>query len=383
MKHTKHAKLNRPNLGHFCRNEWGILGAPCGRIQKLANTLVEGLAADFKVAYVDADHKSGEEEGEKNLFSLGASMEYTDKITHHRFERVGEMNLHQYRQWFNSQDVVLINGNHFKATSQIVILDPKKKDSLRRKLDRLTNVQLFLTVEEGEGIYDFLQEHLPHSKEIPTLAISQTKEITAFLSAKLKVNQAPLYGLVLAGGKSQRMGKDKGSLDYHGKPQREFLVELLNKNCGKTFISRRKEQVTAFDTQAPVVEDSFLGLGPFGAILSAFRQEPDAAWLVVACDLPFLDAEAIEYLIKNRNTSALATAFHNPATDFPDPLVTIWEPRSYPVLFQYLAQGYSCPRKVLINSNTHVIDLPKANILDNVNTPEEMEQAVRKLSMKG
>ncbi|NNE77041.1 MAG: NTP transferase domain-containing protein, partial [Pricia sp.] len=48
-----------------------------------------------------------------------------------------------------------------------------------------------------------------------------------------------IYGLVLAGGKSSRMGKDKGLIPYHGMPQREYLYHLLGRVCDKTFLSIR------------------------------------------------------------------------------------------------------------------------------------------------
>ena len=141
-----------------------------------------------------------------------------------------------------------------------------------------------------------------------------------------------------------------------------------------------------------VITDTFLDLGPMGAILSAFRYDPNVAWLVLACDLPMLDVSTIRYLIKNRRSSAAATAFRQPPpplgesnakepkdAGFPEPLITIWEPKSYFTLLQFLAQGVSCPRKVLINSDTCLLDAPDPGALLNVNTPEEREQVMHKL----
>ena len=135
----------------------------------------------------------------------------------------------------------------------------------------------------------------------------------------------------------------------------------------------------------PIIADTFLELGPFGAILSAFRHDPNAAWLVVACDLPLLDAKTLDFLIKNRNLSAVATAFRSPqsADSFPEPLITIWEPRAYPILLSFLAQGISCPRKMLINSEIHLLHAPNNEALSNVNTPEEkaeMELKIKELA---
>ena len=59
----------------------------------------------------------------------------------------------------------------------------------------------------------------------------------------------------------------------------------------------------------------------------------------------------MKLLLEKRNPAKVATAVKGKGKQFPEPLmVTIYEPKSYPVLLQYLAQGYSCPRKMLINS---------------------------------
>jgi len=78
----------------------------------------------------------------------------------------------------------------------------------------------------------------------------------------------------------------------------------------------------------------------------------------------------------------MATCFHNPETDFPEPLITIWEPRAYPRLLEFLSLGYSCPRKALINSDVQEIDIPDLQLLSNVNTPEELEKLQAEIHAK-
>ena len=63
----------------------------------------------------------------------------------------------------------------------------------------------------------------------------------------------------------------------------------------------------------------------------------------------------------------------------PEPLITIYEPKSYPVLLQYLAQGYSCPRKMLINSDIEIVEVDD-NLIRNINTPEEYAAAIKELN---
>ncbi|MEL6655368.1 MAG: NTP transferase domain-containing protein [Bacteroidota bacterium] len=373
-KHQKHAKLARPNYGKFHRQEWGIIGATCGRIQVLSAKLIATLQVHYKLAYVDADNAAGEDA--ERMPVAGSAMVYTDKINHYQYNVQEELNTFHHRPLFEQVDGVLLNGNHFRAKRQIVVLDPNEEESLRRKLDCLTDVALILTTDEVSKPYEFLVEHLGEHRPF-MMPLGDINGIIQWLRAQLTAARAPLYGLVLAGGKSQRMGEDKGLIDYHGLPQREYLAQQLAGVCQKVFYSLRPDQEAP--ASGEVIRDSIIGLGPFGAILSAFREYPDAAWLVVACDLPLLDREGLQTLAQKRNPSKLATAFHNPATGRPDPLVTIWEPRAYTVLLQFLAQGYSCPRKVLINSAVEVLQPENAQILLNANSPEERKQVLREL----
>lgn len=375
----KHTKLSRPNLGEFARQEWAILGTPCGNIQRIANTVLEQLQNDFQLAYVDADHPPKNVDTDV-LQAPPTHWAYTDKITHHQLTFTSDFNVFQRRPIFNLVDGVLVNGNHFKAKRQVVVIDPRKFESLGRKLDRLTDVTLFIMEEGQSSIPDFLQAHLPHWQQIPQLNSQDETGISAFFQQELQAAIPPISGLILAGGKSERMGQDKGLLNYHGKPQRELMADLLQGHCHQTFLSCRADQAATIQ-QAHIV-DTFIGLGPFGAILSAFRQQPNHAWLVLACDLPLLDQTTIDLLVQKRNPSKVATAFYNPATDFPEPLITIWEPRSYLLLLQYLTQGYSCPRKVLINSDIALVELKDASVLRNVNTPAEREEVLKRLTIR-
>ncbi|MEO6289756.1 MAG: NTP transferase domain-containing protein [Ginsengibacter sp.] len=185
-----------------------------------------------------------------------------------------------------------------------------------------------------------------------------------------------LNGLVLAGGKSKRMGRDKSSIQWHGKEQQYYIADLLKPLCDQVYISHRQGQASEANDNYKTLIDTYTGIGPYGAILSAFQFNPDVAWLVVACDLPLLDNNTLKYLLANRNANAIATTFQSPHDGLPEPLITIWEPKSSEVLLSFLSHGYTCPRKVLIKSDAvHLLQPPDTNALMNVNTPEDFEKA--------
>jgi molybdopterin-guanine dinucleotide biosynthesis protein A len=354
-KHEKHAKLIKPEIGFFGRTEIAFLGAPCGLIEALVDKIIENLPSSLNAIYVDADHGSNEMEVFRKAI-------LQDKISHKSLEKKS-ISVFEQKFLLNDQDLVLVNGNHFEAKSQVVVIHPKKEASLKKRIGQLTDIKAIILDEGETEIYDWLEV----SPEIPVFNIAETSKISAFISAQ--ITPAALKVLVLTGGKSTRMGTDKANIAYHGKPQYQFLYKTVEKMGLEAFISCRDDQKEAFEGN--IISDKFMGLGPYGAILSAFQTDPNAAWLVIACDLPLVQAGDLEFLKSNRNPYKLATACYNPATDFPDPLFTIWEPKAYQTLLNYLALGYSCPRKVLINSEIEIVNLPKPEILTNANTPEE------------
>ncbi|WP_052496050.1 NTP transferase domain-containing protein [Pedobacter lusitanus] len=190
-----------------------------------------------------------------------------------------------------------------------------------------------------------------------------------------------LYGLVLAGGKSTRMGRDKGLINWYDKPQREHVADLLKSYCQQIFISCRAEQQKEIeqDGYTPLA-DFYKDSGPLGGILSAFKQNKDAAWLVVACDLPLIDRQHLDYLCAQRNPAVMATAFTG--TDgLPEPLVTIWEPSASPVLTASLEKGLSSPRNVLLRNEITLLKPFHQMVLSNVNSRDEAEK-IRKMYFK-
>ena len=189
------------------------------------------------------------------------------------------------------------------------------------------------------------------------------------LKAKSKSKSDILNGLVLAGGKSSRMGMDKSTLIWHDKEQHYHMVDLLEQFCSAVFISCRPGQQEQPSAGYKILTDTIIDLGPYGAILSAFEKNAECAWLVTACDLPLLDKFTIQYLVNHRDPSCIATTFKSPYDGLPEPLITIWESHSYPVLLSFLNEGISCPRKALINSDVCVLNPPDPMALTNVNTP--------------
>ena len=186
----------------------------------------------------------------------------------------------------------------------------------------------------------------------------------------------PLYGLVLTGGRSTRMQRDKATLPYQGRNQLDRAMELLLPCVVQAFVSVRADQRQdpARARYAQVV-DTYEGLGPIAGIAAAQALQPGAAWLVLACDLPYLDVATIAHLLAHRDPARLATAYRSSHDGLPEPLCAIWEPHSAGRVLEYVGAGKSCPRKFLIRSDALLLEQPHPQALDNINTPEEYRAA--------
>ncbi len=196
----------------------------------------------------------------------------------------------------------------------------------------------------------------------------------------MKEERPKLYGLVLAGGKSTRMGSDKGLLNYHGEPQQEYLYKLLEQVCDKVFLSMRQDQQEFIPKGFNVIADQNIYRGPYNGILSAHDKHPNVAWLVLACDLPLLDLESIQKLVANRNPKVLATSYATEESGLPEPLITIWEPEGLKESIEHLGTTEStCPRKFLINSDIQLAVPEHDHVLYNANSLADYEFAKSKL----
>ena len=188
----------------------------------------------------------------------------------------------------------------------------------------------------------------------------------------MSVTNSEIIGIVLAGGQSKRMGEDKALIAYHGETQLEATYKLLKQCCKEVYVSVSNANENEKNrNQFPIIVDTKKYSGPLAGILSAFEKFPHSAILIVACDLPLLNLNTLEFLISKRNAVKQATAFTSEFDGLPEPLCCIWEPSILENIHLYIDKGFSCPRKILINSDIELLKLPAKHALDNINTPKE------------
>lgn len=191
-----------------------------------------------------------------------------------------------------------------------------------------------------------------------------------------------LYGLVLSGGRSTRMGRDKGALVYgkgalvygKGESQRSRCFRLLSQVCTSVFISCRKDQSDLIPSEFPRIYDLIQEVGPIGGILSAFAFAPHKAWLVWACDMPMIGESEIERLVKMRNFKKEATVYSDSIEGRLEPLFAIWEPQGLKKLEFEHRKGNHSPRRVLEALKCEILVASKNQDFSNINTWQDYLQ---------
>ena len=190
-----------------------------------------------------------------------------------------------------------------------------------------------------------------------------------------------MFGLVLAGGRSRRMGQDKALLERDGQSQLQYAYSLLAELTDRQFVSTRADQQEdAERSRFPQIVDKYDDIGPVAGILSALEAHPDADWLVLACDLPNLDRRTLEYLLEHRADEKPFTAYRSSHDGLPEPLCAVYRSGSDAAIRAFVNDGLVCPRKMLIRSDTHLLDQPDPTALDNVNTPDDLAASVLQAS---
>ena len=162
-----------------------------------------------------------------------------------------------------------------------------------------------------------------------------------------------LYGLVVCGGNSSRMGIDKSLLSYHGKPQRQYLYEHLQQYCEKVFISCNEQQASVAGAEQQLLIDlpAYKNTGPMAALLTAFTKYPANGFLVTGCDYPFLDMQELAAFMRSLPDKNFPAAFYHQQEDLYEPLLAYYPFNSFETLKQLHAKGQYSLQSFLRKSN--------------------------------
>ena len=169
------------------------------------------------------------------------------------------------------------------------------------------------------------------------------------------------------------MGQDKALMRLASKTLLECTHDLLQECLKPIYVSIKEDQIgDPIRAKFKLIIDEYNQSGPMAGILSVHKIHPNSAWLVVACDMPWLDKQTLLQLMEERDTAFDATVFKSPEDDLPEPLCAIYEPNLLSgILNNSNLLPTNSPRDLLMQSKVKIIDAKNPNALKNMNYPRD------------
>lgn len=182
-----------------------------------------------------------------------------------------------------------------------------------------------------------------------------------------------IVGVILAGGKSRRMGTNKALLPYRGQPLIEHIARVMQKVFERVIIVADEGEAYRF-LNLPFYPDIHKDCGPLGGIHAAFHQTSADALFVVSCDLPGLTPKLIEYIL---NVEAHASAVIPTSDERLHPLCGLYRRKMLPQIEQAIRDGALAIHTLLEKVGAVTVpitpELPfyTKQLFSNVNSPDD------------
>jgi molybdopterin-guanine dinucleotide biosynthesis protein A len=193
----------------------------------------------------------------------------------------------------------------------------------------------------------------------------------------------PFTGIILAGGKSTRMGTEKGLVLFKGKPLINYALDVLNQLCDEVLIS---SNVKSYDHLGyKVIPDIYPGIGPMGGIYSCLKQSRNDLNLVLSCDMPFVTDEIFKHLLDVRENALVCVPWHK--NDHYEPLCGIYHHQIIDEMNVFISQkNYKLPdlfkSSSFIPVNINQIDPPlNKHYFFSINSTADIALAEERLSI--
>ncbi|QTD40558.1 molybdenum cofactor guanylyltransferase [Sporosarcina sp. Te-1] len=184
-------------------------------------------------------------------------------------------------------------------------------------------------------------------------------------------------GIILAGGLSSRFGSPKAFAKWRGKRFYEYSLQALSPFCDECMIVTRPELMLRFPQEMKVVTDlaGFAGQGPVAGILSGMEAMEADRYIVLPCDMPFMDRDVIGELLKKHQSDVTAVVLDGKH----HPLVSVWDCSAKAELKQALVNGQRRVLEVQEKIGVRWVDgrsltCNPAKVFENVNRPDMLER---------
>ena len=198
-----------------------------------------------------------------------------------------------------------------------------------------------------------------------------------------------ITGIILSGGKSSRLGRDKSFIKFGDRTLIEITVGLMKSVFENVIISTNSINEYSFHN-CPLVEDKYKNAGPLAGIYSALLNSQSEKNFVISCDVPLMNQQMIEYFIKYDSNKDIIIS---KASGYLQPLVGIYKQSVLPMILKLLNQPVNQRNEIKKNISLHsLIKLANTEIIDitslpfyteelffNLNTHEDLKKLYTKL----
>jgi len=195
-----------------------------------------------------------------------------------------------------------------------------------------------------------------------------------------------MTGIVLAGGRSSRMGKDKAELPWQGGTMLSAAVDKLALFCKEIIVVGPQRTL---DRNVRWTQDRYVGKGPLAGLHAGLEEASDDSVLIVPCDMPTLPVRVLEEIVKLAGTGEFDVVLpvHS---DGNEPLCTwLSKPACLPVIRRLLEEGHTCPLDIYPHVRVGELDMEKIfsqaeveKIFANLNSPVDYEAAKKEVLTK-
>ena len=186
-------------------------------------------------------------------------------------------------------------------------------------------------------------------------------------------------GYILAGGKSSRMGTDKGLLLIEGKAMIEYVIEQMPPIFDKLVIVSNNPEYEKFGLK--VIPDLIKDIGPAGGIYTALNHSDSQLNFMVSCDMPFVTQEAIAFIVKNADENQIVLLENQGKLE---PLFGVYSKECEEKWLQLIQQGKFKLQDMVLHFKVKTIPVENneifaASFFKNINTKEDFNNALNRI----
>ena len=178
-----------------------------------------------------------------------------------------------------------------------------------------------------------------------------------------------LTGIVLAGGKSSRMGSDKAFLRLGPKRLIDYSLDLMQAITGRVMISANGNGYDDFSV--PVIKDNYADIGPLGGVEACLRISETLDNLFIPCDTPFLTVGFWTHLLSFANDFDVVVPVSDDGKV--EPLTGYYSRKVLPQIVVQIENGDYKVQNLLKLVRTKCLAVDNQSVLTNFNTPRDLK----------